>query len=214
MTDDDSLRGPPRSVSGTSEPSIEKRTCGTCFACCVFSGVEALSTEDRIGLRTYPGQTCVHINRDQPAKSCSVYNRRPLACEKFQCAWLQGLGSPIDRPDQSGIMVSIYPDPEGDPLIPDNATITITDGAKCGELDDSTMPLRRWVDCLTTLLDLRDLRIVNYQTRTVVHLLNGLIYMGKLHKAKSPEELSFDHSANGGLPIGKFELQERKETVQ
>lgn len=190
------------------------RTCGTCFACCVYSGVEAAKTPHRVPLRTYAGQTCVHLDPTDPRKCCSVYSKRPLACERFQCAWLQGLGTPIDRPDQSGIMVAIYPEEGGDLLVPHNATLTVIDGAKCGEMDDPKMPLRRWIDSLTTFLNLRDIRVVNYRTQTVLHFLNGLIYLGKLHKPESPESLIFDHAHNGGLPIGRFEVQDKKETIQ
>lgn len=197
--------------SSTTEPT---RTCGTCFACCVWSGVDAAKTPDRVGLRTYAGQSCVHLDPTNPRKSCSVYDRRPLACERFQCAWLQGLGGALDRPDQSGAMVSIYADQNGDLTKPANATVTVIDGAKCGELDDSNGALRKYIDALTAVLGLRDIRVVNYKTQTVLHLIDGFIYMGKIHKQKSPEDLTIDHSANNGLPIGRFEVQDKKESIQ
>jgi hypothetical protein len=115
-------------------------------------------------------------------------------------------------------MVSVYADMEtegADPNIPKTVTITIIDGAKCGELDDTTKPLRRWIDSLTTILGLKDIRVVNYQTRTVLHFFEGFIYLGKLHKPGSPEELSFDHGANNGLPIGRFEVRDiENESIQ
>lgn len=206
----------PRPLALHDDPTASpNRTCGTCFACCVWSGVEALATEDRIALRTYAGQSCVHLDPSDPRRCCSVYANRPKACERFQCAWLQGLGGELDRPDQSGIMVSIYADDTIDPNLPANATVTIIDGAKCGEIDDSSRPLRKYIDSLMAFLSLRDIRIVNYKTRTVLHLTDGFIYMGRLHKSDSPENLSFDHSHNNSLPIGRFEIRGlEKEPLQ
>jgi len=185
---------------------LPNRQCGTCFVCCITSGVEAAKTTDRIGLRTYPGQTCVHLDPGKPSKCCSVYSRRPFACEHFHCAWKMGLGTELDRPDQSGIVTTIYPLPDN-PQKAGAATIVVSDGSKCGEIDETDRPLRRAVNILTTVLGLSDIKIVNYQTRMILHILDGEIFLGKLHKSTAPEELTFDHSLNHGKPVGRFEIQ-------
>jgi hypothetical protein len=43
---------------------------------------------------------------------CTLYGQedRPNICSKFQCLWLKGHGDEEDRPDKSGIMLSINDD--------------------------------------------------------------------------------------------------------
>lgn len=38
------------------------------------------------------------------SRSCGIYPTRPQACQKYTCAWLEGLGSSSDRPDESGVV--------------------------------------------------------------------------------------------------------------
>lgn len=72
------------------------RECGECHVCCTVGGVPAI--------QKLPGQPCGF-----ECDGCSLFGRpeRPVACNEFRCAWLEGIGEEHDRPDVSGIMVSI-----------------------------------------------------------------------------------------------------------
>jgi hypothetical protein len=107
-------------------------------------------------------------------------------------------------------MASIYPAENSDSMAPASATLTITDGSKCGELDDINSPLRRILSHIILATEIRDVKIVNYKTRFVLHLLDGQLYPGKLLKPDSPEELSFAY-VNNGQPIGKFIVKDKED---
>lgn len=81
------------------------RECGACQVCCVVADI----TEAR--LRSPAGSPCAH----QCASGCDLHGlpTRPLVCQSFQCAWLRGVGSDGDRPDQVGVMFSVNRTPLG-----------------------------------------------------------------------------------------------------
>jgi hypothetical protein len=74
------------------------RQCGACDICCTVAQVEG------VGFRKPAWQACKYS-----CDGCVLYNRdeRPTICSQFQCAWLRGAGLEQDRPDNSGIMVSV-----------------------------------------------------------------------------------------------------------
>lgn len=70
-----------------------KRTCGECTACCMTHGV--------FELKKPPGEYCSHC---EIGRGCKIYANRPLACQKFNCEWLLGLGLSESRPDKTQIV--------------------------------------------------------------------------------------------------------------
>ena len=72
------------------------RECGECMICCFTGSIPELAK---------PAHTsCVLYNN-----GCTVFNdpKRPKTCTMFKCSWLDGWGEDQDRPDKSGIMVSV-----------------------------------------------------------------------------------------------------------
>ena len=188
---------------GTKEPSASEspsRSCGTCFACCKWLGIEALSK--------YAGQMCKHVTGPEtPRARCSIYTTRPKACVTYRCAWLDGLGTDFMRPDSSGLLVSVYGPTENAPETPLSATVVITDFDRCGNLQQGNMKL------LTDgLLDsgFDDIRIVSFETKVVIHIYAGAIYRGQL---RSPDKTDADRFESLNFetynpPIGKYERKE------
>lgn len=177
---------------GTNDPSL--RSCGTCYACCKWLGIEAL--------RKYPGQMCKHATQwETPHARCQVYTARPNACATYSCAWLEGLGTDVMRPDLSGILVSIYgPNPET-PDTPLSATLTITDFERAGTTEQGNIK-----DFTEALLNygFTDLRIVDFVSKTLVHIKDGLVYRGRLTKQDGYESLNFE---TFNPPIGRYETK-------
>jgi Fe-S-cluster containining protein len=46
-------------------------------------------------------------------QTCTIYSTRPTLCRDYQCAWSQGLLDQDQRPDQSGLLVSVERDSQG-----------------------------------------------------------------------------------------------------
>jgi hypothetical protein len=80
------------------------RTCGGCKACCSVLSVEE---EGKPG-----GCDCRHL----AGGGCGVYRDRPFVCRHYTCAWLAGHGTEADRPDRSGLLLSLGSDHEGNHL--------------------------------------------------------------------------------------------------
>lgn len=180
---------------------IEDRECGTCFECCIHTGVEAKASAGRIALRTYPGKPCLHMRPDHPAAACAVYSRRPHACERYKCVWLQGILPDEDlRPDISGVILGFYSADENGKAT--SATVTVCNTDKCGELGNIASPLGRIISYASQLVS--DIKIVNYLSRKVIYLKDGKVYSGKLTKPDGgPESLEFTF----GPSIGHYELK-------
>lgn len=179
---------------------IEDRECGDCFECCIHTGIEAKAGGGRLGLRKYPGKPCLNLNPDHPGGACGVYSRRPHACERYKCVWLQGSLPDEDlRPDISGVIVGFYDALEvGKPT---SATVTICDADKCGYIGDATTPLGRILTFATNIVN--DVKVVNYRTRKVIYLKNGIVYSGNLSaKPSGPESLEFTF----GKPVGSYHM--------
>lgn len=72
--------------------------CGSCTVCCHVAEVKE-------GIVQKPAcQNCPFQDR-----GCKLFGQpqRPQVCQDFQCSWLRGYGDKNDRPDKSGVMVSV-----------------------------------------------------------------------------------------------------------
>ena len=74
------------------------RECGECSACCFIGEVSGLKGAHSL---------CPHLVDGE--HRCGIYGsaERPTVCHAFQCAWLRGAGGEEDRPDKSGLMLSV-----------------------------------------------------------------------------------------------------------
>jgi hypothetical protein len=78
------------------------RQCGSCSMCCTVPLV------DEGTFYKAPYTKCKHQGQSETG-SCGIFNtdERPNTCKKFDCAWRRGFGTDEDRPDKSGLMLSI-----------------------------------------------------------------------------------------------------------
>lgn len=74
-----------------------KRTCGSCQLCCSLVPVREIGKS--------AGQRCRY---QRFGKGCSIYAKRPRACQLWSCMWL--LGAPLRRPDRSHYVVDVVVD--------------------------------------------------------------------------------------------------------
>jgi hypothetical protein len=177
-------------------PAAEGRECGTCYACCVYLGIDEL--------HKYAGQTCKHLSGANPAGRCSIYDKRPDACSRFRCAWMQGHFAADARPDNSGLLCVFY-------LLPGDiqaATITITDVEKAGSLEGGQ--LAQMVK-MVMLTGVDEIRIVNYLNKIVVLMRDGKMYSGKLLKPDGYEEFKF---WSEGKPFGSYLTADTPEEAE
>ena len=79
------------------------RACDGCRACCTALGVDA------IGKPT--DAPCPH----ECSSGCSIYTTRPEPCAAFLCAWAQGFGRNMERPDRVGFV--LVPTRTGEALV-------------------------------------------------------------------------------------------------
>lgn len=177
----------------TSNPS---RQCGSCYTCCVALGI----TE----LKKYPTQACNHLDgKDNPEKRCSIYNTKPKACNTYRCARLEGLGSDNQKPNLSGLLITIYADKEK-PFPHFTATIIITNEKICGSISEGNLNIS--IQDLFNLDYCTQIRVVNYRTQKIIFFHKGSIYNGILapkQKGKY-EDLSF---ITTNPPIGHYEVR-------
>lgn len=173
----------------TKTENLNPRTCGSCYACCVHLGIDALNK--------WPGISCTHLDGSLgEATRCSIYKDRPHACSSYKCAWLGGIGDDDLRPDKSGLIMSIYP--ESIPGAGLAVTIQIFD-----QKTASTV-LSQAINDLTTL-GLDDIRVANTKTKRVIHFLQGEIREGALEKPNGPESLNF---TTYDPPVGRYKIIE------
>lgn len=75
---------------------MEMRPCGQCTACCVAPSVEEIAKPC--------WEKCVHLG--SAPKACGIYEDRPKACRKFNCAWRTSPHLPSRfRPDRCGFVL-------------------------------------------------------------------------------------------------------------
>lgn len=165
------------------------RSCGSCYACCTFLGIT--------DLRKKAGQTCKHLTGAQgPDKRCSIYKDRPTACSSYTCCWIKGIGNDNMRPNNSGVLVTLYPPRLKTEEV--SCTIHITDETKAGSLTKGPL-----YDTLQEIinLDINDIVVVNLRNGQVRHFLMGKIYSGKLLKQTGYEDMNFETDE---IPIGSY----------
>jgi hypothetical protein len=73
----------------------QKRECGECDACCRVMAVKSLGKP--------PSCRCEYQN----GHGCAVYADRPKDCQDYLCCWLTGFLDEEDRPDKSGLLLSV-----------------------------------------------------------------------------------------------------------
>lgn len=99
---------PPRSGKHRAAQTLASaRACGACRVCCRLPDIPELSKP----LNTW----CRHCDTESAAAPCRIYDHRPRVCREFDCAWKQGLGSELDRPDILGVMWQPVTMPDGGP---------------------------------------------------------------------------------------------------
>jgi len=175
-----------------------QRSCGTCFACCVWLGVGPL--------KKWPGQSCKHLDGSIPDKRCTIYDKRPKCCVDYHCGWRMGIGPDNLRPDQSGVLVTLYPAPDDDQRFV--ATLHVIDEKKAGGPAD---PDSRLSEILALVLSTgcNDVRIVSGGERPgspIVHLREGKIYRGVVLK---PDHNKFEdmNFAEEEEPVGRYQIK-------
>jgi len=76
---------------------MEFRDCDGCAKCCDGSLVGTA-----YGNKFGPAP-CIYLKNGK----CSIYETRPKMCQKYQCAWSQGLFPEWMKPDLTGTMCSV-----------------------------------------------------------------------------------------------------------
>lgn len=165
----------------------EERECGSCYACCVWLGIEAL--------KKWTGQTCKHLcGGDDPSKRCTIYDERPKACAEYHCMWREGYGPDELQPNRSGILLTPY----DSTFNPGKTAVTaIVFDEKLAE------PLVERLIRELASLDV-ELRLVNFKKRTALLFHNGSIYQCRLLRPDNYESLNFEAHEP---PIGKYRIE-------
>jgi len=82
------------------------RQCGNCAVCCEVAAVPDLEK---------PALTRCQYQIDSDEGSCGIVGdpKRPMLCKVYTCAWLDGIGSDDDRPNEIGAMFSVNQTEQG-----------------------------------------------------------------------------------------------------
>lgn len=180
----------------------EGRECGSCFACCIHLGIEAL--------KKYSGQTCKHTTdggTGDPNKRCKIYIDRPTACAGYRCFWVSGFGPDSLRPADSGILITPYVSEMPQSLSASGMgkiayTVMVFDPDKAAAAGFGH-------NVVTELLSLGagEVRLVNMVSKTALLFAYGTIYRCTIEKPDSYEALNF---RTHGV-VGQYALQIEKE---
>lgn len=174
--------------------SDEKRSCGTCYACCTWLGINEL--------KKWGGQNCKHLDGSNPHGRCSIYAKRPAACSAYSCAWLEGFGDEDLKPEKSGLLITLYAPHEektwGELKLGStpSATVIVFDQDKAQSHLNQVL-----VDLLAMNLEVR---FVNYKTKAAVLYKDGKIYKCHILKPDEYESLVFEAEFP---PTGTYELK-------
>lgn len=79
-----------------AEGELPNRQCGECSACCEAMSVETLHKPHDC--------KCEH---QKQGGGCGIYDKRPHDCRIWYCLWRLGWGEEVDRPDRSGVLLSL-----------------------------------------------------------------------------------------------------------
>jgi hypothetical protein len=183
-------------VEVRSEPHwrgvVENRSCGSCYACCVWLGIEEL--------QKWTGQKCQHLKGPASGnKRCKIYTHRPHACSGYRCMWLQGYGPDMLRPSRSGVLLTGY-DSERKP-----GSVAIT--AIVFDIEKAKPILDDLIKELISLPDV-EVRLVNWKEKTGMLFFEGKIYDCRLLPPSNFESLNFEAAEP---PIGKYRVQIERE---
>lgn len=83
---------------------MNRRECGKCTACC-----DGHLAGEAYGHQFYPGTPCHFLIE----KKCSIYENRPSVCQKYFCAWTQGLFPEWMSPIKVGFIISVEYNTQG-----------------------------------------------------------------------------------------------------
>lgn len=170
----------------------EGRTCGTCYACCTWLGIEEL--------RKWTGQACKHLDGAVPTARCSIYASRPMACREYKCIWLQGFGPEELKPSASGMLLTAYADGGADSYLGAAVTIIIFDYEKAKPLIDNVV---------ASLLAFEiEVRAVDYHKRSAILYKSGNIYRCRILPPEGFESLIFEAE---DPPVGTYLLKQDDE---
>lgn len=182
----------PNDLKATLDLLQPQKHCETCFACCVYIGVEEL--------RKHAGKACTKLN-GHPSNRCGIYSTKPQACSTYKCAYIQGLEIP--RPDIAGYIISIYVD---------STSIIVFDEALAGALANPESNLFIAIRELVRH-EFNDIRIVYHFSRKMFRLIDGNIFAGLAHKQPKGdfEGLTFEIYEPRIATYKGIESQEPKE---
>jgi len=119
------------------------RECDDCHACCIH-----LPLADR------PAHTpCPELKDGR----CGVYEKRPGACRRFRCAWLQGFSFSTVRPDRCGVLVQ--------PVVEDGGVRLNVIECDAGALDRNPLIITacQHLDCTLVRACYLDGRVIAYR---------------------------------------------------
>ena len=76
----------------------KSRKCGDCRMCCKLYPV--------IEVEKYLSHNwCQHCNLGSGEKGCKIYDKRPILCQTYECAWKLGLLGDEDKPNKLGFLI-------------------------------------------------------------------------------------------------------------
>jgi hypothetical protein len=168
------------------------RSCGSCYACCIYLGVEEL--------KKYTGQTCKHLNGINPTKRCSIYSSRPVACSGYSCLWRSGWGPEELRPHDSGILVTGY-DSERNPGSKVSMTVNVFDSKLASPY------IMKVIGELITLPIVDEVRLIFLESKKATMFREGKVYDCKLLPPENFESLRFMADIN---PVGTYSVEVEK----
>lgn len=164
-----------------SGPPKEDRACGTCYACCVWLGIEEL--------KKYTGEKCKHLRSGAyPTKRCGIYHHRPPACSGYTCAWKAGFGPEYMQPNRSGILITIY-DARKERPNPSRiaaATVNIFDREK------AEPHIEEVLGNLLTLPSMDEVRLIFIKEKRGILFRDGKAYRCRLLPPEGFESLTFE----------------------
>lgn len=168
--------------------AAEGRQCGSCYACCVYLGIEEL--------RKHSAQVCKHLcAQDDPTKRCGIYASRPRACADYTCLWRDGYGPDWLQPYNSGILLTPYPPTMGGSFA---ITMIVFDPSRAKPL------LTKVITEVLQLDPNLELRVINFVDKTAMLFHHGQVFDAKLLPSEGYESLNF--SAELDKPIGRYAL--------
>jgi hypothetical protein len=85
------------------------RQCGDCQLCCKLVPVkEGFVVNNTQHLPTFVKPAGCRCPHQKHGVGCAIYERRPMSCRLWTCAWL--VGTALRRPDRSHYVVDMMPD--------------------------------------------------------------------------------------------------------